>query len=169
MQDVALPPFIPLLPLPPTVGAMPNTLLCRTNRCSTPAATSPLLLPLYREARAALDFLIFCTSHSSILLSIASRGSSRNNSKGILTALNLWQHFTAPQIYNKRKSHHFRSLTSITSIAYHDMLFFDDNAGNIALAQSLGVTSVQVGEEGFTIEVLLKGLADHISEKEQSV
>lgn len=49
------------------------------------------------------------------------------------------------------------------------MLFFDDNAGNIALAQSLGVTSVQVGEEGFTIEVLLKGLADHISEKEQSV
>lgn len=163
LQDVVLPPFIPLLPLPICIGAQPTTVLCRST-------SKPLLLPLYREARLVLDHLIAygATTTTAPLLSIASRGSSSVNSRGILTALSVWPHLTAPQIYNKRKTNHFRCLTSITAIPYQDMLFFDDCERNVSLIEGLGVTTQLVSELGLTIDILIEALEKHIRKKQEN-
>jgi magnesium-dependent phosphatase 1 len=55
------------------------------------------------------------------------------------------------------KASHFRNLQRETGVSFDDMLFFDNESGNIQTVRSLGVISVYC-PDGMTEEIWLEGL-----------
>lgn len=112
-------------------------------------------LALYPET---FEILQWCFD-SGIPLSICSKSQSVAAAKGILSALNIWKFFKFPQIYNRRKSTHFKQLKECTDLDYNCFLFFDDDLVNVEMSRALGVIGEKVNPElGLTREVFLRGL-----------
>ena len=61
---------------------------------------------LYEEACDVLDWCY----NSGIPLTICSKCQVEETARSILVELNMWKYFQFPQIYNKRKSTHFKML-----------------------------------------------------------
>ena len=69
-------------------------------------------------------------------------------------------------IRDGKKSVHVRELQRRTRVAYEDMLFFDDNAADVAEVALLGVTTVHCGDgRGLTSSHFDDGLARFIQSK----
>lgn len=112
-------------------------------------------LQLHEDVFAILDW---CYSRH-IQLSICSKSQVDSAARGILEALDMWKFFKFPQIYNKRKSHHFKQLKECTDFEYDNFLFFDDDVHNVELCTSIGVICEVVDKtHGLTKEVFLRGL-----------
>ena len=66
-------------------------------------------------------------------------------------------------IYKSNKQEHFRRLKSeFPDIDFSDMIFFDNEYGNIRDVSKLGVTSVYC-PDGMTQEIWMKGLEQFAS------
>eukprot|EP00111_Clytia_hemisphaerica_P001955 TCONS_00005508-protein len=89
-------------------------------------------------------------------LGIASKTPVGNFAKEVLHALEIRDFFTYDVMAPRCKKFHFDELSKQSAVHYKDMLFFDDNPGNIYDINSLGVTCVHV-EKGLTIEDVLNG------------
>eukprot|EP00040_Diaphanoeca_grandis_P016878 m.87552 g.87552 ORF g.87552 m.87552 type:complete len:179 (+) comp26085_c0_seq1:164-700(+) len=71
------------------------------------------------------------------------------------------------QIYKSNKKVHFQRLREqYADVAYEDMIFFDNENGNIRNVSSIGVHSVFC-PDGMTREVWNKGLMDFANKKEK--
>jgi magnesium-dependent phosphatase 1 len=62
-------------------------------------------------------------------------------------------------IYKANKQKHFKDLKERTGVEYEEMIFFDNERGNIASVEKLGVTSVYC-PDGMTEEVWRRGLRE---------
>jgi len=112
-------------------------------------------LSLYPEAFEILDW---CRQQG-IALSICSKSQQSDAARGILTALDMWSYFQFPQIYNRRKSTHFKQLKECTDLEYSNFLFFDDDIMNVEMCSVLGVVAEKVNPVlGLTQETFLRGL-----------
>ncbi len=102
--------------------------------------------------------LEFCADNN-IVLTICSRSPNVGVVEQILTQFGIWDWFLFPQVYNARKSYHFRNLSDATGLQMKDFLFFDDEISNINVVSKLGVYCCHVDkEEGLNWETFLKGI-----------
>ena len=62
-------------------------------------------------------------------------------------------------IYKANKQRHFQDLQERTGVEFEDMIFFDNERGNIASVEKLGVKSVYC-PDGMTAEVWKRGLRE---------
>lgn len=112
-------------------------------------------LSLYSQVKSILEF---CVDHS-VVLTICSRSPNKTIVQEILSCFSLWDWFLFPQIFDARKSYHFRQLIDATGLSMRDFLFFDDEKRNVAMTTQLGVLSVQVQrEKGLDWNVFLRGI-----------
>ena len=80
--------------------------------------------------------------------------------------MNLWNILPNPNylqayssgFYGYAKNHHFNRLQIITGVDFDKMLFFDDLPQNIDQAKTKGITSIQLGKSGVTMELFNMGL-----------
>ena len=57
---------------------------------------------------------------------------------------------------------HFNQIQKKSSVAFQDMIFFDDEYGNIVDVSELGVTCIHIDDaEGLTWSVFKQGLLAH--------
>jgi hypothetical protein len=112
-------------------------------------------LSLYSQVKGVLEF---CADND-VALTIASRATSVQVVEQILTQFGLWDWFLCPQVYNTRKTYHFRNLSEATGLQMKDFLFFDDEVANINMVAKLGVLGCVVDkEQGLNWQVFLKGI-----------
>lgn len=113
------------------------------------------VLSLYPDVYEILDWC----REKGIKLTICSKSQQSEAARGILTAMGIWSLFQFPQIYNRRKSTHFKQLKECTDLEYENFLFFDDDAANIEMSSALGVVAEKVNPTvGLTKETFLRGL-----------
>ncbi|KAJ9065032.1 Magnesium-dependent phosphatase 1, variant 2 [Entomophthora muscae] len=74
------------------------------------------------------------------------------------------EYFSSIQLYPGNKLPHFRAIQKDTSIAYDDMVFYDDEPRNIKDVNGLGVFSVLAGN-GLTIPLFVESITKYISSK----
>jgi magnesium-dependent phosphatase 1 len=75
------------------------------------------------------------------LLGLASRTSAPEIARELLELFGIGHHFAHQQIFPGDKSAHFRALREETGVAFHDMIFFDDEHRNIESVSRLGVAA----------------------------
>ena len=92
-----------------------------------------------------------------LTLGIASKTPVGGFANEVLAALNVKEYFSYAVMTPRRKTYHFQELSKQSAVDYEDMLFFDDNRGNIYDSNGLGVTSVYI-EDGLTLEHVVDGL-----------
>mmetsp|Transcript_6089 Transcript_6089/g.6698 ORF Transcript_6089/g.6698 Transcript_6089/m.6698 type:complete len:319 (-) Transcript_6089:1136-2092(-) len=113
-------------------------------------------LVLYPQIKSILEW---CADQR-IVLTICSKSPDLTIVKQILQAFGIWDWFLFPQIYNSRKTYHFRNLTEVTGLKMNDFLFFDDDHTNITCCTKIGVSSCLVDKQvGLTWNTLIDGLA----------
>lgn len=121
-------------------------------------AASSVLLPYLTLYPEVMHILQWCLDHN-VILTICSRSPRSEQVEEILRAFGIWDWFLLPQIFNKRKSYHFRNLTDCTGIPFENFLFFDDHKDNVKLTSDVGVTSILVDRSrGFNWAALIEGL-----------
>ena len=112
-------------------------------------------LSLYSQVKSIFEF---CADNG-IVLSIASRSTSLQIVQQILTQFGIWDWFLFPQVYNTRKTYHFRNLSEATGLSMNNFLFFDDEVSNINMVTKMGVLSCLVDKEkGVNWDIFLKGI-----------
>ncbi len=117
-------------------------------------------LSLYPEA---YEVLSWCYEQG-VPLSICSKSQVDSAAKGILMALDMWKFFRFPQIYNKRKTTHFKQLKECTDLDYNSFLFFDDDSTNVEMCAALGGVAEKVDpRRGLTKELFLRGLTSFVT------
>ena len=92
-----------------------------------------------------------------LTLGIASRTTVGPFAKEVLDALNIGNLFTYDVMKNVGKKHHFAVLSKESAVNFNDMLFFDNDMGNIYDVSQLGVTSIYV-ENGLTAQNVIDGI-----------
>lgn len=113
-------------------------------------------LVLFPQIKSILEW---CADHR-IVLTIVSKSPDLSIVKQILQAFGIWDWFLFPQIYNSRKTYHFRNLTEATGFKMNDFLFYDDDHNNVTMCSRVGVTSCHVDKQaGLTWNTFLEGLA----------
>jgi magnesium-dependent phosphatase 1 len=115
-------------------------------------------LALFRESRVILDGL----NAAGCRVAAASRTTTPDDARSLLATLSLVTSFVDDdhmQIYPANKLRHFSALRKASGVDYEEMLFFDDERGNIRDVGGIGVTCVYVDDEGMTIDLLKKGIA----------
>jgi hypothetical protein len=105
------------------------------------------------------QILQFCLDHD-LILTICSRSPQSTVIEQVLKQFGIWEYFLFPQIYNERKSYHFRNFNDVSGHALKDILFFDDEPANINVVSSLGVSGCLVSkEQGLDWSTFVKGIA----------
>lgn len=131
----------------------PDKILCVDRKTKLPR-----IMELYSDVR---DILLWAQEQG-IRLSVCSRILSYDIARDILEKFGLWDLFEFPQIYDARKSHHFRNLVGCTGLAYSDMLFFDDEIKNIEITKNMGIVSCLVDKSiGLDVNIFLNALTDY--------
>jgi magnesium-dependent phosphatase-1 len=124
--------------------------------CLDRRTNQPRSLALYPEIKSILEW---CADNR-IALTICSKCPDFAMVKQILTAFGIWEWFMFPQIFNSRKTYHFRNLTEATGLKMNDFLFFDDDNSNIHLCMKIGVASCLVDKQkGLTWANFVDGLS----------
>jgi magnesium-dependent phosphatase-1 len=124
--------------------------------CLDRRTNQPRSLTLYPEIKSILEW---CADNR-IALTICSKCPDFAMVKQILTAFGIWEWFMFPQIFNSRKTYHFRNLTEATGLKMNDFLFFDDDNSNIHLCMKIGVASCLVDKQkGLTWANFVDGLS----------
>ena len=112
-------------------------------------------LSLYPEIRSILEW---CADNR-VALTICSKSPDFTIVKQILQAFGIWEWFMFPQIFNSRKTYHFRNLTEATGFKMNDFLFFDDDLANINMCTKIGISSCLVDKQkGLTWSNFVDGL-----------
>lgn len=138
-----LPPYIPL-------HGRPSQVLCVDKKTH-----KPRMLSLYPEV---IDTIMFCLDNE-IMVSIASKNSNRDDAQAILRSLGIWHLLHFPQIFQNRKTFHFRNLKNATHFDYDEFMFFDDDVKNVSACNNIGVHGFRVSRaSGFNGDVLLRAL-----------
>lgn len=106
-------------------------------------------LQLYPDVPEILDYL----KHENYELGIASRTHAPDLAVKLLKMYNLYHLFNYLEIYPGSKLAHFKSLNKSSGLAYHQMLFFDDEPRNISEVGNLGVQSILV-RDGMNMEMM---------------
>ena len=139
------PPYVPL-------NCRPSQLLCVDK-----TTQKPRMLSLYPEVQRTIQFCL----HHDIMISVASKNSNKEDAEAILRSLGIWHHLQFPQIFQNRKTYHFRNLKSMTHFAYEDFMFFDDDVRNVTVCKGIGVNSYRVDRgAGFNGKLLVNALKD---------
>ena len=68
----------------------------------------------------------------------------------------LFHAYRSGDMYGKTK--HFRAIQAASSVAFTDMVFFDDMPDNIVSASLLGITAVQVDRAGLNWAAVIRGI-----------
>jgi len=110
------------------------------------------IVSLYQGAHELLHKL----HNHGLTLGIASKTPVEKFATEVLAALNISEFFTYSVMVNRVKTHHFTELSKQSAVDFKDMLFFDDNAGNIYDINRLGVTTVHV-ENGLCLQDVING------------
>lgn len=125
---------------------------------------------LYPQVKEIMEWC----GEQNICLSICSKSANFDAAKRTLEQLGLWNLFTHPQIYNKRKTYHFRMLkgkllrirnafiivcvSECLDLDYDYFILFDDDSRNIRLCEQLGITCQLISENGLTTSTFIDGL-----------
>ena len=126
------------------------------NKCTTTGivkGSDGKIVSLYEGAHNLIQIL----HNHGLTLGIASKTPVGDFANEVLAALNIKDYFSYAVMKPVRKTYHFEQLSKQSAVDYKDMLFFDDNHGNIYDSDSLGVTSVLVGD-GLTVNHVIDGL-----------
>lgn len=115
-------------------------------------ASDGQIVALYKGAHELLHKL----HNHGLTLAIASRTPVKDFATEVLEALNINEFFTYGVMVNRAKTHHFTELCKQSAVELKDMLFFDNDPGNIYDANKLGVTSVHV-ENGLCLQDVING------------
>ncbi|PQO47864.1 magnesium-dependent phosphatase-1 [Blastopirellula marina] len=99
-----------------------------------------------------------------IPMALASRTEQPKWARQLLELLDITSEFAHAEIYPSSKLRHFAALQKASGVAYHEMIFFDDEMRNIREVSGLGVTSIYV-ENGLTVELFHAGLDQHASNR----
>ncbi|WP_417763790.1 magnesium-dependent phosphatase-1 [Shewanella sp.] len=91
-------------------------------------------------------------------LALASRTYQPTWAKKLLQLFEIDEYFDIQQIFPDSKRTHFANIHQHTGVAYHNMLFFDDEVRNIQDVSSLGVKAVYV-ENGINWPLFQQQLA----------
>lgn len=120
---------------------------------------------MYPQTRNILEFI----ADQNIVMTICSRSPDRNIVKQIMSEFGMWDWFLFPQIYAQRKTFHFRNLNEATGLQMKSYLFYDDEAGNIAMCSRIGVNCCLVDKRtGLTWNTFVKGLHMFYSKQRSS-
>ena len=106
--------------------------------------------------QGAYDIIHSLHNHG-LTLGIASKTPVEDFATEVLAALNIKDYFSYAVMKPRSKTYHFEELRKQSAIDFKDMLFFDDNHGNIYDANTMGVTSIYI-EDGLTLQHVLDGL-----------
>lgn len=122
-----------------------------------------------------MSSIIYASKNHSIPLALASRTFAPDLARDMLKALHVipsftdnpaasktktvraLEYFDYVQIFPSTKTQHFARIHGASSIAYEDMLFFDDEARNRNVETELGVTFCLV-RDGMTREEVDRGI-----------
>ncbi|KAI2674193.1 hypothetical protein CBS147355_7368 [Penicillium roqueforti] len=122
----------------------------------------------------AVSSIVYACKHRSIPLALASRTQAPDLARDMLKSLHIiptfsdnpaanaktiraLDYFDFIQIYPGNKTSHFSRIQQTSSVAYEDMLFFDDEARNRNVETELGVTFCLV-RDGVTREEVDRGV-----------
>lgn len=97
----------------------------------------------------------------SVEIKIAAASSTTDPSASIALqkTLGVYDLFHFRELYPRRKFEHFKRISRDSGTEYKDMLFFDDEHGNIRDISSLGVTCYYIeDDQGITLPRLKEGL-----------
>ena len=125
----------------------------------------------YHDIPSIIGFLV----DNNVPIAYASRNPSRDHIIELLKfsviktkkgTMNLWNILPNPNylqayssgFYGYAKNDHFNRLNIITGVDFNKMLFFDDLPQNIDQAKTKGITSIQLGKSGVTMELFKMGL-----------
>lgn len=115
------------------------------------------------------DIIEACKA-SDIPMAVASRSPTPATAQAFLKALGLWKGYFDPILitpYVGKDQSHFPKLKSTLGTPYEDMLFFDDEHGNIRQVSKLGVTSILVSTgDGLSLRAFEQGLKLYAKSKE---
>jgi magnesium-dependent phosphatase 1 len=120
-------------------------------------------IPLFRDI---LKIFALIQTFPGVKIAIASRTMTPDWAAQILKLyripelgnVDLYSLCSVFEMYDDRKTIHFRNIHKKTGIAYQDMLFFDDNRMNLCV-QPLGVKVVLVDRrQGLTMDIFLEAL-----------
>lgn len=128
---------------------------CDVIYCTDKKSNTMKAFKMYPETRSILEF---CAEHN-IVMTICSKSPDVNIVEQIMRAFGIWEWFLFPQVYNKRKTFHFRNLTEATGFKMRDFLFYDDDMANITMCTKMGVNSVLVDKTtGLNWTTFIQGL-----------
>lgn len=123
--------------------------------CTDKKTNAMTAFRMYPETRSILEF---CAEHN-IVMTICSKCPDVHIVEQIMRAFGMWEWFLFPQVYNKRKTFHFRNLTEATGFKMRDFLFYDDDMANITMCTKMGVNSVIVDKvTGLNWTTFIQGL-----------
>ena len=114
-------------------------------------------IQLYYDVPSILDHV----DDLGIPMALASRTHEPGWAQELLQLFRIEHRFAFAEIYPEAKFSHFSSLRDDSSIAFENMLFFDDEQRNIRDINNLGVTCVHVAS-GMTTSLLEHGLSDFV-------
>jgi hypothetical protein len=116
---------------------------------------SERFLSLYPQVISILEW---CADNR-IAMTLCSKSPDCSLIKQIMVAFGIWDWFLFPQVFNSRKTYHFRNLTEATGFKMNDFLLYDDDIANINLCNKIGVTSCLVDRStGLTWSTFVDGL-----------
>jgi FMN phosphatase YigB (HAD superfamily) len=116
---------------------------------------SERFLSLYPQVMSILEW---CADNR-IAMTLCSKSPDCTLIKQIMVAFGIWDWFLFPQVFNSRKTYHFRNLTEATGFKMNDFLLYDDDIANINLCNKIGVTSCLVDRStGLTWSTFVDGL-----------
>ncbi|PIN17678.1 Magnesium-dependent phosphatase [Handroanthus impetiginosus] len=111
---------------------------------------------LYPQAKG----ILYALKDKGVDIAIASRSPTPDIANTFLEKLGIKSLFVAKEIFSSwtHKTDHFQKIKNRTAVPYNEMLFFDDEDGNIETVSKMGVTSILV-HDGVNLAALRYGLA----------
>jgi len=126
---------------------------------------------VYPAAREALRLLASHEAFEGCHVACASRTSDVDWAKTCLKlievepGMSLRDAMPLQEIFPRNKQQHFANLRQMTGVEYHDMLFFDNEYGNVANVSQLGVVC-HYCPDGLGVDDWNEGIAAFVRQKE---